>query len=125
MLHEEREIAAAIAERRDFEDDDVEAEIKVFAKSPFGDEASQMTMGRRDDPHVDANRLMASERLDRPLFENAKELRLRRGGHFAELVEEERAAIGRAEPSVAPLRGAGECSALVAEELRFEERLRK
>ena len=64
-------------------------------------------------------RLARAHRHDLAVFEHAKQLGLERRRHVADLVEEERAAVGQLEPSLAVGRGAGERAAHVAEQHRF------
>ena len=78
-------------------------------------------MGGADDADVDALGDGGADghhllRLDHP-----QELRLRLGGHVADLVEEEGAAVGRADDAHLVAVGAGEGAALVAEELALQE----
>src|SRR5690606_24704206 len=67
-----------------------------------------------------------SEAVDHSILEHAKDLRLGREAHVADLVEEERAAVGLLELSgAAPRVGAGDARPRrVAEELALEESLR-
>jgi hypothetical protein len=53
----------------------------------------------------------------------AEQLDLRGRADLADLVEEQRAAVGLLEPPVAPARRAGERTALVTEQLALEQRL--
>ena len=59
-------------------------------------------MGGRDDAHIDLDGLVAADRLERLLLKHAQNLGLDRARHIADLVEEQRAAIGGGE---APLPG--------------------
>ena len=56
------------------------------------------------------------------LLEEAEQLGLERGRHLADLVEEDRAAVGLLEEAPLLLLGVGEGAALVAEELALEQR---
>ena len=78
-------------------------------------------MRRRDDAHVDRERLGAADALERALLEHAQQLGLRLGRHVADLVEEDRAAVRGLEAADAARVGAGERALLVAEELALEE----
>jgi hypothetical protein len=55
------------------------------------------------------------------LLEDAEELDLEGGAHLADLVEEERAAVGEVEEAGLVGRGAGEGAADVPEELALEQ----
>src|SRR2546430_9476879 len=54
-------------------------------------------MGRRQHPDVERDLLVAADALDDPLLQDAEQLRLQRIRHVANLVEEERAAVGELE----------------------------
>ncbi len=69
---------------------------------------------------------MAPHRRERSLLEDVQELDLDRDAGFADLVEEDRAVLAAAgEDARVPVRGSGERTLLVAEELGLEERLRE
>ena len=51
----------------------------------------EVAVGRGDDAHVDVQRLVAADALERALLQEAQELHLRRRRDLADLVEEERA----------------------------------
>src|SRR5262249_19759801 len=65
----------------------------------------------------------AADALEAPLLEHPQELGLAALGQLADLVEEQRAAVGQLEAADLLVRGAGEGALLVAEELALEERL--
>jgi hypothetical protein len=58
------------------------------------------------------------------LLQHAQQLDLQRERHVADLVQEDRPAVGRLEQPLVRLHGARERAARVAEELGFEQRLR-
>src|SRR5207248_11404387 len=66
----------------------------------------------------------AAEALDFALLERAQEFRLQARLHLADLVQEQRAAVGLLEAADPPPVGARERALLVSEELRLEQRLR-
>ena len=73
------------------------------------------------EPHVDADRRRAAEALDLALLQHAQQLDLRRRADVADLVEEERAALGQLEPPLLERLRAGERALLVAEQLGFDQ----
>jgi hypothetical protein len=68
-------------------------------------------------------RLRTADTLELLLLEGAKDLGLEREWQIADLVEEERAAMGQLESSWLALRGACECALFVAEQLALEQGL--
>ena len=81
-------------------------------------------MSARDHTHVDVMAPVAAHRTDVAELQDAQELRLQQDGHVANLVEQQRAAVGLGEQALARLDRAGEAAAHVAEELALEELLR-
>ena len=64
-LHQQRQVALALAQRRDVDVEDVQPVVEVLAEQPLGDPLLEVAVGRRDDAHVDAHRFVGAERLDR------------------------------------------------------------
>ena len=75
------------------------------------------------DAHVGAQRLVAADAPELARLEHAQQLRLHVEGQLADLVEEQRAAVGVLERALARRDGAGERAALVPEELALDERV--
>ena len=70
-------------------------------------------------------RAVAADALELALLQHAQELRLQLERELADLVEEERAAVGELEAPVRRCSRAGEGALLVAEELALDERRRE
>ncbi len=73
---------------------------------------------------VDLAGPLAADAADLALLQHAQQLALHAGRHLADLVEEQRAAVGDLEQAARVVLGAGEGAARVAEQRRFEQRLR-
>ena len=101
--------------------DDVQPEEEVFAELPVGDGLLEVAVGRGDDPHVDANVVLAAEPRELAVLQHLQQLGLQREAHVADLVEEHRAVVGELELAGLVLDRAGERAALEAEQLRFEQ----
>ena len=65
------------------------------------------------------------EPLDGPVLQHPQQLDLHRQRHVVDVVEEDRAAVGELEAAGPILDRAGERAALVAEQLRLDQRFRK
>src|SRR5262249_61018428 len=75
-----------------------------------------------DDPaRVDADRPLAADPLELALLQQPQQLGLHRRRHVADLVEEQRAAVGLLELAEMSCRGAGERAFFVAEQLRLDQ----
>ena len=81
----------------------------------------QVAVRGGDDADVDAHGPLAADAHDLAVLDDAKQAHLRGEGELADLVEEERAAVGLLEPALAPRERAGERALLVAEELRVDQ----
>ena len=90
---------------------------------PCVDHRAQIAVGRGDPAHVDLERARAADALEAALLEHAQQLGLQLGLELADLVEEERAAVGQLEPAALALGRAGERALLVAEQLALEQLL--
>jgi hypothetical protein len=98
VLGQQQRVAAAQAQRRHLDVDDVEAVVQVLAELALADRLGQVAVGRGDQPHVDLDRLAAADPLERPLLQHAQQLDLQRRRYLADLVEEHGAAVGLLEP---------------------------
>ena len=102
--------------------DDPQAVVEVLAEAARrATAASRSWLVAARSAHVDADRLVAADALELLLLQRAQELRLRLERHVADLVEEERAAVGGLELALAARDRAGERAALVAEELALDQ----
>ena len=108
MLGEQRDVVGAIAQRRHEDRNDVQAEVEILAEAAAADLAGQFLVGRRQHADVDPDARRAADRLDHLLLQRAQDLRLRLQAHVANLVEEQRAAVGQLELAAAIGDGAGE-----------------
>src|SRR5439155_24466712 len=85
----------------------------------------QITVGGGHAPDVDSARSGRADSVERPGLDRAQELHLTVRLHLADLVEEQRAAVGELdEPGLGPDR-AGEGSLLVTEQLGLEDLTRQ
>ena len=120
-LHQERDVLGALAERRELDREDAEAVVEVLAERLLADGLEQVAVGRGDDPDVDLARRRAADPVELALLQDAQQLGLGLGGELADLVEEDRAAVGQLEPAGAAGDRAGEGPLLVAEQLALDE----
>ena len=97
VLREQRQILAAVAQRRQPDLDRVQAEQQVLPEPAGADLVVQLGVGRRDDPDVDAPRARRSEPLELAGLDDAQQLGLLAERDVGDLVEEQRALVGQLE----------------------------
>src|SRR5690606_17914791 len=91
VLDQERDVALALAQRRQAHLDHVEPVVEVLAEAALPDLLQQIAVGRRDQPYVDLDGLDAAHPLELLLLDRAEQLHLHVDRDLADLVEEERA----------------------------------
>ena len=101
--------------------DDVQAMEEVFAEAPVGHPGTQVDVRGGDDAHVDAARGDAAHRRELLLLHEAEQLALQVEGQLADLVEEDRGAVGLCEPAGLAGVGARERPLLVPEQLALDQ----
>ena len=94
MLGEDRNIALAVAQRRQGDDLEAQPVEQVGAEAAFLDQPRQMLVGGSDDPDVDLERPARSDPRHLAIFDRAQQPILGRARQGGELVEEQGAAIG-------------------------------
>ncbi len=94
VLGEQGDVLLAVAQRRKLEADDVQAVEEVFAEAAFFDGLLQVDVGGGDDAHVHLDLLGSAEMHEAAVLQHAQDLGLHVHAHGADLVEEERAAVG-------------------------------
>jgi hypothetical protein len=124
VVHEQRDVLAPLPERRDLHAHDVEAVEQVLAEAPGGGLGLEVPGRRRQHAHVHPAGLRLADGADLLLLEHAQQLGLERQRQLADLVEEQRAAVGLGEEPAPRAVGAGERPLGVPEELALEQRLR-
>src|SRR5262245_38407147 len=120
-VDEQRDVVLPLAQRRQADGEDVEAVVQVLAESFLLDLFEQVSVGGGDDADVHPDRGGAAHAVELALLEHAEQLHLGFRGQFADLVEEQRAAVGQLEPPLAPGDGAAEGALLVAEQLALDQ----
>ena len=90
--------------RRQADREDGQAIPQVLAEPPVADHLRQVAVGRGHDPDVDVQLPLAADPLERAVLEDPQQPHLGGRGQLAALVEEERAAVGPLEPTLAASR---------------------
>ena len=121
VLHEQRDVVAPLAQRRQVDADDVQPVEEVLAEPPVLHLLLQVDVGRGDDADVDLDRLHAAEAHELALLHHAQQLGLRLDRDVADLVEEDAALVGEIEHALLRVDRAGERALDVTEQRRFEQ----
>ena len=125
MIEQLRDIFTPRAQRRQLDADDVQPVIEVLAELAVAHALLEIPVRRGDHAHIDPQRRLAADPVELAFGQHAQQPRLQRQRHVADLIEEQRAAVGLLE-TAAPLRiRAGERALLVTEQLRLEQLARE
>src|SRR5712691_2838905 len=124
MLDECGDVRQPLSERRDADYVDVESEVDVLAEAAGPYFGLEVAVRGGHDARRHGDRPIPTESGDLPLFDDAQQLRLRRGRQFTDLVEKQRTAGRGFERALAERTGARERPPLVAEQLILHEVLR-
>src|SRR5436190_8250765 len=92
--HEERDVLATLAQRRQLDPDHADPVEEVHPEVALLDLLPEVAVRRRDDAHIDLPRPRIADAHDLALLEDTQQARLELHRDVADLVEEERAAVG-------------------------------
>ena len=120
-LHQLGDVVRALAQRRQRDREHVQSVIEVLAELPARHHLGQVAVGGRHHPHVDADRLVAAHPFELTLLQHTQQLHLCLQGQLADLVQEQRAAVGQLEAALVLANRARERALLVPEQLAFDE----
>ena len=115
------DVLQALAKRGHRNGHDAQPIVEILSETARRDELVEPAVRRRDDADADADRLLAADALQLAVLQDAEQLRLRRLVQVADLVEEDRPAVGQLEPAAPQRRRAGERPLLVAEQLALDQ----
>jgi len=116
-------VAAPLAERRQADVHHRQAVIEVFTEAAHADCRRQIFAGRREHQRVRRFGACAAEAPHGAILDRLEQLRLRRVGHEADLVEKDRPAMRHLQQAGLGLLRIGEGATLEAEQLRLEQRV--
>jgi GNAT superfamily N-acetyltransferase len=114
-------VVEPLAQRRHADWHDAQAVEEILAEPALGDQRVEAAIGRRHDSHRHADGLLAADALELAVLQDAQQLGLGGLVQVADLVEEDRAAVGQLELAAPQRNRARERPLLVAEELAFDE----
>ena len=121
MVRQQLHIPRAFAKRRHLDREDIQAVVKILAEIAFLDGLQEIAVRRRQHAHIDFDRLVAPHPFKLPLLEDAEQLGLQGERDFADLIKQDRPAVGQLETPIALVGRAGEGSLLMTEKLALDE----
>src|SRR5207249_4982525 len=116
-----RDVGTTLAQRRDRDRKHVQPVEEVGTEAPRPHRFLEIAIRRGDHPHVYPKRPARPYRFELLLLQHTKKLHLRLEGQLADLVEEDRAAIGELEAADAALQGTGEGTLHMSEQLALDQ----
>src|SRR4029077_208808 len=107
VLNQQRNVILPLAQRRDLNRENIKPVEKVLAECARAHSGFQVPVSRRYYADVDGNRLITPDPLQLSFLEYSQEGKLCLGRKLADLVKENRPAIGGFESSCASLKRPG------------------
>src|ERR1700687_4003282 len=124
-MGEGNNVRAALTQRRNEDGENVQAEIKVFAKMPGFYGSGKIDVGEGDETGGDMQSFGAAEPFEGAFLKDAEEFGLRRVGKRGNFIEDDGAVAAQFQAAELALFRAGEGAAFVAEEFAFDKFLRE
>jgi len=121
MPRQQHGVPTALAKGGHTDRDPPDPVIEILAETLGGDQGEEILVGGADKPDVQRNGHPTPNPLDHPLLQNPQQFGLQAQGHLADLVEEDRAAGGKFQPTRGLAHGARESPAFVPEEFALQQ----
>ena len=122
---DDRVQVGALAQRRQFDHQAIQAVIQVFAEQSLGHAFAQVVIRGANKFHIDGDRFAAAQRRDHAFLQHAQQPRLQAEGHVADFIEEQGAAIGLQDLADGPLLARSrKCPVFIAEQFRLDQGFR-
>ena len=121
VADEQRNVLAALPQRRDRDGENSQAVVEVAAKLAVGNHLFQVAIRGRDEAHVDRNRARAAQPFEFFFLQSAQELGLKFGRKVAHFVEKQSALMSQFQPSDFLGDRTGKGASFMAKQLAFEQ----
>ena len=123
-IREHADVDGPLTQRGQPDRERVHAIVQVLAEAAVANELIERPVRRRDQSEVHLHRALSAQPLESPVFKHSQQLGLGDKRQVADLIEEQRAAVGELDASGLAIVGAGERAFFVAENLGLEEGVR-
>src|SRR5208282_2767231 len=120
-VHQQLNVFAPFAQRRDFDGKHPQPVKKVLAKLIIADHAFQIAMRGRNQTNINVDGLCTTEAFKLLFLQGAQQFRLQIHGNVADLVEKQSAMIRQLKPAFLLHQGSGESALFVAEQFTFHQ----
>ena len=123
MCCQQRDVFAALRQRRQLQRDDVQPIKQIFTKGALSTHLIEIAMGGRNDAHINIDRLRRADRSHRTVLQHAQQFGLERERHVANLIEKQAAAVGRLKQALLRCGCPGERAFGITEKLALQQLL--
>ena len=120
MFEQDGNFFFAVAQRRQMQRERVQPVVKIFAQTFGRQRFGNIDVGCRENANVDFDHRAAAQSRERLILQYVQQLGLQERRHLADFIQKNRSLVAEFEFSRLGVRGTGECSRLVAEELAFQ-----
>ena len=121
IFGQRQDVLGPLGQRRQGDLDDVQAIEQILAETPFADQRRQVRIGGADDARAGLARAAGAELLELAGLEHAQQLDLSGQRQIADLIEEQRAAVGGLEAADARAVRPGVGTGLGTEQLGLDQ----
>jgi hypothetical protein len=125
MISERKNIGATATERRNLESEDVQPEIKVFAKAAGLHSAGKIDISEGNQARFDVQGFRAAKAFKRAFLQNPQQFSLRPRRERGDFIENDGAVAPELEAAEFAFDRAGKRAAFVAEKFAFDKLRRK
>ena len=115
MPSQQRDVASAIAQRGQRDGKDIQPIVQIPAESAVADFVVQISIGRRNNAHVDIDGSRTAQTLELAFLDGPQQLGLQLERELTDLVQKNGAAVGHLEAPDLGCMSAGERAALTSE----------
>jgi len=124
VIGDDHDVFLPLSQRWNHDLDDVQAVEQILAEPSHRHFLAQILLRGAHQADIDVDRFVAPDPLKLAFLQHPQQFDLDDRGNLTDLVEKQRAAMRQLEPPSPLPQGAGERALLMAEQLRFQQRLR-
>ena len=121
VARQHENIFAALAQRGQAQANHIQAVKQILAKAPFLDALLQILVRRSNHAHIGLDGAVAADTVKMAVAQHPQQARLQIKRHVADFIEKQRASVGLLEAPAPQRLRAGEGTALVTEQLAFQQ----